>query len=65
MELVEITTTNKTRGIITSIVLKTRPVRWFDQKKPEPMPSPVFYESLVQLTKNQKNCIKIMCFVMI
>jgi hypothetical protein len=24
------------------IVLKTKPVRWFDQKKPKPKPSPVF-----------------------
>jgi hypothetical protein len=24
------------------IVLKTKPVWWFDQKKPEPKPSPVF-----------------------
>jgi hypothetical protein len=24
------------------IVLKTKPVRWFDLKKPEPKPSPVF-----------------------
>jgi hypothetical protein len=24
------------------IVLKTKPVRWFDQKKPEPKSSPVF-----------------------
>jgi hypothetical protein len=27
---------------LATIVLKTKPVRWFDQKKPEPMPSPVF-----------------------
>jgi hypothetical protein len=45
-----------------TIVLKTKPVRWFDQKKPEPKASPVFWESLVQLIKNQKNCIKIICF---
>jgi hypothetical protein len=25
-----------------AIVLKTKPVWWFDQKKPEPKPSPVF-----------------------
>jgi hypothetical protein len=25
-----------------SIVLKTKPVWWFNQKKPEPKPSPVF-----------------------
>jgi hypothetical protein len=24
------------------IVLKTNPIRWFNQKKPEPKPSPVF-----------------------
>jgi hypothetical protein len=28
--------------VIWSIVLKTKQVRWFDQKKPEPMASPVF-----------------------
>jgi hypothetical protein len=26
----------------STIVLKTKPVWWFDQKKPEPKPSPVF-----------------------
>jgi hypothetical protein len=29
-------------GLVLSIVLKTKPVRWFNQKKPEPMPSLIF-----------------------
>jgi hypothetical protein len=28
--------------MVRSIVLKTKPVRWFTQKKPEPKPSPIF-----------------------
>jgi hypothetical protein len=48
---------------VSTIVLKIKPVRWFDQKKLEPKSSPIFLKSLVQLRKNQKNCIKIMCFL--
>jgi hypothetical protein len=28
--------------LLVCIVLKTKPVRWFNQKKPEPKSSPVF-----------------------